>query len=153
MKKGDIVGQRSLINDESTNLSAVAVNDMELCFIPKEEIMNDLQKNPNFSLEMMRNMAENIRDTDNMVIDFAQKSVKQRLANSILFFKETFGEDSDGFLDIVLTREEIASVIGTATESAIRLLSEFKKKKLIDSKGKKLMVLDQSGLEKIVMGF
>ncbi len=153
LKKGDIVGQRSLINNESTNLSAVAVNDMELCFIPKDEIINDLRKNADFSMEMMRTLAENVRDTDNMIIDFAQKSVKQRLANTLLFFQDTFGENADGYLDIVLTREEIASIIGTATESAIRLISEFKKNKLIDTSGKKLKVLDQKGLDKIVNGF
>lgn len=153
LKKGDIVGQRSLINNESTNLSAVAVNDMELCFIPKDEIINDLRKNADFSMEMMRTLAENVRDTDNMIIDFAQKSVKQRLANTLLFFQDTFGENADGYLDIVLTREEIASIIGTATESAIRLISEFKKNKLIDTGGKKLKVLDQKGLDKIVNGF
>ena len=153
LKKGDILGQRSLINNESTNLSAVAVNDMELCFIPKEEIMNDLRKNPNFSIEMMRDMAHKIRETDNMLIDFAQKSVKQRLANTILFLKETFKEDSEGFVDIILTREEIASVIGTATESAIRLLSEFKKKNLIEFSGKKLKITNEKELEKISTGF
>lgn len=153
LKKGDIIGQRSMINNEATNLSAVAVQDMELCFIPKDEIINDLRKNPNFSMEMLRNLAENVRDTDNMVIDFAQKSVKQRLAKSLLFFKHTFGEDSDGYLDIVLTREEIASIIGTATESAIRLVSEFKKNKFIAIQGKKLKVLDEKALDKIVTGF
>jgi len=153
LKKGDILGQRSLINNESTNLSAVAVNDMELCFIPKDEIMNDLRKNPNFSIEMMREMAQKIRETDNMLIDFAQKSVKQRLANTILFLRETFKEDAEGYVDIVLTREEIASVIGTATESAIRLLSEFKKKNLIEFSGKKLKITDEKELEKISTGF
>ena len=153
LKKGDIIGQRSLINDEATNLSAVALQDMELCFIPKAEIINDLAHNANFSMEMLRNLAENVRDTDNMVIDFAQKSVKQRLAKSLLLFKDTFGEDPEGFLELVLTREEIANIIGTATESAIRLISEFKKKKLIETSGKKIKVVDAKGLEKLLSGF
>ena len=153
LKKGDIIGQRSLLNNEATNLSAVALQDMELCFIPKAEIIHDLNKNANFSMEMLRNLAENVRDTDNMVIDFAQKSVKQRLAKSLVLFQNTFGEDTEGYLDLVLTREEIANIIGTATESAIRLISEFKKNKLIETSGKKIKVLDIQALEKLSSGF
>ncbi len=152
LKKGDIIGQRSLINNEATNLSAVALQDMELCFIPKSEIINDLANNADFSMEMLRILAENVRDTDNMVIDFAQKSVKQRLAKSLILFKGTFGEDAEGYIDIVLTREEIANIIGTATESAIRLISEFKKKNFIETSGKKIKLLDQRGLEKLLSG-
>jgi len=153
LKKGDIIGQRSLLNNEATNLSAVALQDMELCFIPKAEIIHDLNKNANFSMEMLRNLAENVRDTDNMVIDFAQKSVKQRLAKSLVLFQNTFGEDTEGYLDLVLTREEMANIIGTATASAIRLLSEFKKKKYIETSGKKIKVLDIQALEKLSSGF
>ena len=54
VEKGQILGQRSLISDERTNLRATALNDMELCFIPKVEIINDLKKNNNFTMDILK---------------------------------------------------------------------------------------------------
>ena len=125
--KGDIIGQRSLVGDESANLSATALNDMEVCFIPKEEIIKDLKANPNFSISMLEQFADDMRKSDNILVDMAQKSVKERLAMALLYLHENFGVDENGMLSLVLSREDYANIVGTATESAIRVLSEFKK--------------------------
>lgn len=153
IKRGDLLGERSLINNEASNLKATAVNDMEVCFIPKEEIVKDLQKNPNFTMDILKNMALSLKNADNVIVDMAQKTVKQRLAATIIYLNERFEKTSEGAIDIHLSREDIANIIGTATESAIRLLSEFKKKKLIELKGKQIYVLDRAGLQHISQGF
>lgn len=142
--KGDLLGQRSLINDEAANLTAVALNDMEVCFIPKSEIIADLQHNSNFSMEILKGMAQNLKEADNFIVDMAQKSVKQRLAETLLYVYTTFGVDDDGYLKIILSREEYANIIGTATESAIRILSQFKKEGLISTLGKRIKIEDVS---------
>ncbi|WP_333909541.1 Crp/Fnr family transcriptional regulator [Tenacibaculum aiptasiae] len=153
IRKGDIIGERSLINDEASNLKAVAVNDMEVCFIPKEEIIKDLQNNSNFSMDMLKKMAASLKNADNVIVDMAQKTVKQRLADTLIFLDSEFEKNEDGSIGILLTREDISNIIGTATESAIRLLSDFKKKKLINLKGKQIFVLNISGLQQISQGF
>lgn len=153
LKKGDILGQRSLINEETTNLSAIAVKDMELCFIPKQEILNDLHNNANFSFELMKQMAIDLKDTDNMIVDMAQKSVKQRLAESLVYIHDNFGVDEEGMLSVVLSREEYSDMVGTATESAIRILSQFKKDGCISVQGKKLKIDNYDELVKISKGF
>lgn len=153
IRKGDIIGERSLINDEVSNLKAVAVNDMEVCFIPKEEIIKDLQNNSNFSMDMLKKMASSLKNADNVIVDMAQKTVKQRLADTLIFLDDKFEKAEDGSIGILLTREDIANIIGTATESAIRLLSEFKKKKLINLKGKQIFVLNIPELQQISQGF
>ena len=153
IKKGDLLGERSLINDEVSNLKAIAVNDMEVCFIPKEEIVRDLEKNPNFTMDILKKMASSLKNADNVIVDMAQKTVKQRLAATILYLDKQFNKNDVGAVDIHLSREDIANIIGTATESAIRLLSEFKKKKLIDLKGKDIFVLNTNGLQQIAQGF
>ncbi|WP_317132390.1 MULTISPECIES: Crp/Fnr family transcriptional regulator [Tenacibaculum] len=153
IRKGDIIGERSLINDEVSNLKAVAVNDMEVCFIPKEEIIKDLQNNSNFSMDMLKKMASSLKNADNVIVDMAQKTVKQRLADTLIFLDSEFEKNEDGSIGILLTREDIANIIGTATESAIRLLSDFKKKKLINLKGKQIFVLNIPGLQQISQGF
>ncbi|WP_233898777.1 Crp/Fnr family transcriptional regulator [Tenacibaculum piscium] len=152
VQKGDLLGERSLITDEASNLKAIAINDMEVCFIPKEEILNNLETNPKFTMDVLKNMASSLKLADNFIVDMAQKTVKQRLATTLLNLEKKFEKNKNGALDILLSREDIANIIGTATESAIRLLSEFKKKKLIDLKGKEVFILNISELEKISKG-
>jgi CRP-like cAMP-binding protein len=151
--KGDLLGERSLISDEASNLKAVALNDMEVCFIPKEEIIKDLSKNPNFTMNVLKDMAQTLKQADNVIVDMAQKTVKQRLAETLLNLHKKFGTSTENTIDIHLSREDIANIIGTATESAIRLLSELKKKKIIEFKGKDISILNSIELDKIAQGF
>ncbi len=147
--RGDIMGQRSLIGDESANLSAVAINDMEVCFIPKSEILDDLQKNNNFSMTMLQKMADELKLSDNIIVDMAQKSVKQRMAEALVQIYETFGTEENEALSVILSREDYANIVGTATESAIRILSQFKKEGLISTKGKQIIIEDVNGLRRV----
>jgi len=79
----------------------------------------------------------------------AQKSVKQRLAEALLYIHNSFGVNKDGILNVVLSREDYASVVGTATESAIRVLSQFKKEGLISTTGKQIKIEDIEGLKRV----
>lgn len=151
--KGDLLGERSLISDEVANLKAIALNDMEVCFIPKEEILKDLSKNPNFSMSVLKDMANSLKQADNVIVDMAQKTVKQRLAETLLNLDIKFGTNEHGAIDVHLSREDIANIIGTATESAIRLLSDLKKKNIIAFKGKDIVIIDKNALETIAQGF
>ncbi|MBT8290882.1 MAG: Crp/Fnr family transcriptional regulator [Muriicola sp.] len=151
--KGEVMGQRSVIAEESTNLSAVAVSDMEVCFIPKEGIVDALHKNPNFTVEVLRHMAHDLREADDVIVNMSQKTVKQRIAEAFLYLRDNFGADADGFLNVTLSREDIANVVGTATESCIRIISEFKKKEYIKTSGKKIGVVDEKKLRDLVDGF
>ncbi len=153
IQKGDILGERSLINNEASNLKAIAINDMEVCFIPKDEIIRDLENNPNFSLDLLRKMANSLKKADDVIVDMAQKTVKQRLAATLLFLEAKFEKNDNGSIKVNLSREDIANIIGTATESAIRLLSEFKKKKMIDLQGKEIVILDVKALKDLSEGF
>lgn len=147
--KGQLLGQRSLISDESSNLQAIALNDMEVCFIPKSEIIADLQKNPKFSFDVLKNMAHDLREADDVIVNMAQKSVKQRLAETLIYINENFGVNPDGTLSVLLSREDYASIVGTATESAIRVLSQFKKEGLISTVGKFIKIENISGLKRV----
>jgi CRP-like cAMP-binding protein len=147
--KGDLLGQRSLIGDESANLSATALSDMEVCFIPKGEIIGNLQNNPSFSMDVMKQMAKGLKESDNIIVDMAQKSVRQRLAETLLYIDKNFGRDDEGFLNVVLSREDYSNIVGTATESAIRVLSQFKKDGLITTSGKQIKVENLKGLQQI----
>jgi CRP-like cAMP-binding protein len=153
VKRGDLIGERSLVSEEVSNLNAIALNDMEVCFIPKEEIIKDLEKNPGFTMDILKTMANSLKKSDNLIVDMAQKSVKQRLAETLLKLDTEFNINKEGAINITLSREDIANIIGTATESAIRLLSDLKKKKIIEFKGKDIVIISKNELEKISQGF
>lgn len=150
VKKGELLGQRSLISEESTNLSAVAVEDMQVCFIPKQEILQFFNENNQFSLNMMKSVCGDLKDADDNMVNLAQKTVKQRLAETLLKLETDFGIHDDGSLKIQLSREEIAGMIGTATESCIRLLSEFNKEGWISLQSKKITITNKKELQRII---
>ncbi|WP_140485756.1 Crp/Fnr family transcriptional regulator [Flavobacterium sp. GSA192] len=148
--KGELLGQRSMISEEPVNLSAVALEDMQVCFIPKNEIMGFFDKNNQFSMNVMRTICGDLKESDDHVVNMAQKTVKQRLAETLLYLQDTFGKNEDDSLKIQLTRDELASMIGTATESCIRLLSDFNKLGLIELKAKKIVLKNIPQLKKMV---
>ena len=149
VKPGELLGQRSMISDEPANLNAVALEDMEVCFIPKKEIMEFFTNNNQFSMNVMKSICGDLKDADDNMVSLAQKSVKERLAQTLNYLEDTFGKNEDGTLKIQLSREELAGMIGTATESCIRLLSEFNKNGLIELVGKKIAILDKTKLKRM----
>ena len=149
VQSGELLGQRSMISNEPANLSAKAVADMEVCFIPKAEILHFFNNNNQFSMNLMQSVCEDLKESENNKIALVQKTVKQRLAETLLQLHDSFGENSDKTLKVQLTREELAGIIGTATESCIRLLSDFNKLNLIELVGKKIMLKDIKALKKM----
>ena len=153
IKDGDVLGYRSVISNETATLTVTALEEMNTCFIPKKEIIELLEKNPKFAMSILRTACSDLKDANMHISSMAQKNVKQRLAETLVFLHETFDTNNEGYIDIILSREEIANIVGTATESAIRILSELKKDKLIDLKGKNIKILDLKALVKITEDF
>lgn len=153
IKRGDLLGQRSVISNDAVNLSAIAVDDMEVCFIPKEEILSAFKNNLNFSVEVIKDICHDLKLADDAIVSMAQKPVKQRLASALIDFKDEFGTDVNGYLNVQLTREEMANTVGTATESLIRMLSDFTKTGLLETEGKKIKVKNEPALKRAAEGF
>lgn len=153
VQRGELIGHRSVLSSSSAHLTVTALEDMEACYIPKEEIYSKFKNNTEFSFNITKSICTDLDNANISITNMAQKSVKERLADSLLFFDKTFGVDSDGYLNILLSREEIANSIGTATESSIRLLSQFKKDKLIELKGKRIKILEKTKLQHITDGY
>ncbi|MFV8269844.1 Crp/Fnr family transcriptional regulator [Flavobacterium sp. GT2N3] len=147
--KGELLGQRSMISDEPVNLSAVALEDMQVCFIPKSEVMGYFDKNNQFSMNVMKTICGDLKEADDNMVNLAQKTVKERLAETLLYLHDTFGKNKDNSLKVQLSRDELGSMIGTATESCIRLLSDFNKLGLIELTGKKIVLKDINALKRM----
>ncbi len=150
---GEVLGLTSLFTMDAAYLSATAVDDMEVCFIPKERIMEAVQGNPEYAMELLHQLAQDVKEADSVIVNMSLKTVKQRMAEAILHVRDTFGEDKDGFLKLKLSRDDIASLVGTATESCIRIISEFKKRGWLRTSGKKIGVADVDELRRVLRGF
>jgi CRP-like cAMP-binding protein len=153
IQRGELIGHRSVLSSSSAHLTVTALEDMEACYIPKEELYDKFKNNTEFSINITKSICSDLDNANISIANMAQKSVKERLADSLLFFEKTFGVDEEGFLNINLSREEIANSIGTATESSIRLLSQLKKEKLIELNGKRIKILDKTKLQHITDGY
>jgi CRP-like cAMP-binding protein len=128
IKKGELIGERSVLSGSTAHLTVTALEDMEACFIPKDEIEKSFRNNTDFSLDITRAICSDLDNANISIANLAQKNVKERLADTLLLFDRTFGVDDEGFLNIKLSREEIANAIGTATHTRILLYLDLKKK-------------------------
>jgi len=149
VKKGDILGYRSLISKEAACSTAKVIEDAVMCFIPSEILFSLVKSNIDFAMEIMQRTAKELGESNKFLVDMAQKNVRERLASVLIMLAETFELDDNKILQINLTREELANIVGTATESVIRLLSEFKQDDLIDLKGRKIIIKNLDELEEI----
>lgn len=149
-KRGDLLGQRSIINEETSNLTATALEDMSICFIPKKEMMEYFTDNNKFSLLVTKDICNHLKDSDKGIANHTHKTVKQRLASVLLKLEELGGTNPESkALNIQLSREDLANMVGTATESCIRLLSDMKKESLIQLSGKNIILVNNSELRNL----
>lgn len=148
-KKGDFIAYRSVLSNEPACTSAKVIEDCQICFIPSEVLIQLSKDNSTFALELLKLACHELGEANSFITDIAQKTVRERLAEILILLVEEFGLDEGKFLKISLTREELANIVGTATESVIRLLSEFKSDKILELNGRKIKILNIKALEKI----
>ena len=150
-KEGDFLGYHALLGEESYSNSATIIKDAKICFIPKEAFLGSMMKNPDFFRRITKQLSHELGIMEEKLIDTSQKSIRERLAFLLLQLANTYGVDGGVHqqIDLILSREEIAGMVGTATESVIRLLSEFNKDGLIELDGKKIKIKDKKGLVRL----
>jgi CRP/FNR family transcriptional regulator len=149
-REGDILGYRALLSGDKYSCSAESIEDAQVCFIPKNDFLNLLSSSGPLSMQIMKLLSEDLKKAEHKITDLAQKPVRERVAEALLFLKETYGLDTDNqTINVVLSREDIANIVGTATETAIRLLSELKHDNIIALNGKKIAIIDHQKLVKV----
>ncbi|CAN5465933.1 Crp/Fnr family transcriptional regulator [soil metagenome] len=149
-KTGDVLGYRAVLSAERYAVTAVALEDSNVCFIPKDQFLKALKGDGNLSLETMKLLSYQLREAELKITHLAQKPVRERLAECLLFLKATYGFDNGTqCIAVQLSREDIANLVGTATETAIRLLSELNRDNVIELSGKKINILNMKELVQI----
>lgn len=145
----DVIAFRSVLSGELACTTAKTLDECTLCYIPQESLFYLIKQNGNFSLALLQLACQELGEANEYITDIAQKTVRERLAEILIHLKEDFGVDDENNLKISLTREELSNIVGTATESVIRLLSEFKNDKILDITGRKIKILNLKVLTKL----
>jgi len=149
---GDILGLRSFFCDRNYTSTAVAIEDSLLCFINRQDFQFLLNKYPQITNSVIASLSNLLDEANIKITSLAQRPVRERLAETLLTLNKIFKPDSPSTAKhsvVTLSRKDIANLVGTATETIIRLLSEFKSDNLISIKGRKITILDLKGLNRI----
>jgi CRP/FNR family transcriptional regulator len=140
-KPGEIVGFRSMFTEEPYKVGAEVLEESNICFISREDFLNLMDTNPVLRNGIIKELSKELADRADFITNMAQKSVRERLAFTMLILIDVFDNEP-----INLSREDLANFVGTATETLIRLLKDFKEEGIIEVRTRKIHVLDRQRL-------
>ena len=144
------IGYRALFAEENHSATAVAIEDSTICTIEKETIYKLLRSNPDLCLSIIKAFATELGFSNNRTVTLTQKHIRGRLAESLIFLKDTYGYEEDGeTIKIYLSREDIANLSNMTTSNAIRTLSTLAQEGTIGIDGRKIKILNLPKLERI----
>jgi CRP-like cAMP-binding protein len=141
LKEGEIVGHRGFGTNYVYGISASALSDAVLCNFPTDVLIEMLHKAPPLMFDFMLFYADQLQKSEANAKRFAQMTVREKVINGLLFIYQKFGQ-SEGLINILLSRKDIADFAGTTTDQVIRVISSLKKEELLLAKGKKLGIPD-----------
>lgn len=149
-KPGDVIGYRALMADTNYSASAIALDDAVICFIPRSQFLELISHNVDFASGLMKLLSNALGEAEERMVQMAYKPVRERLAEALLLLQKTYQQqEGDDNFTISISREDLASIVGTAKETTIRLLSDFKDEQVISTKGSSITILDHEKLYKI----
>lgn len=140
-KNGEIVGHRGFATNYVYDISADALTDTVLCHFPSDDLIEMMHQHPPLMFDFMLFYADQLQKSEANAIRFGKMTVREKVVNGLLFIKKKFGQ-TDGFINIVLSRKDIADFSGTSQEQVIRTISTLKKEGLLVAKGKNLGIPD-----------
>lgn len=148
--EGDFLGYIPLLENTGYKESAEAIEESELAVIPKEDFEELVDNSPEISRQFIQLLAKNITEKENQLLGLAYNSLRKKVANALMAIYRKYNGSGNKSFSIDISRENLASIAGTATESLIRTLSDFKSEKLIDIRDGGITVLNESKLEKMI---
>lgn len=145
-KEGEFFGEKALISDSDYSQFAQAMEDVRLQVIPRQVFNDLLHQNREVSGQFIKMLAQSLIEKEQTLVDMAYDTVRKRTANALIKLHETYGNDGEQS-EFQISRADLASLVGTATESVIRILSEFKKDGILEIKGGTIKVLNVGELK------
>ena len=143
--EGDFLGYTALLEGGQYKESVAAMEDSELLLIPKKDFDLLLNNNREIAVTFIRMLAKNVVNKEQLLLGLAYNSLRRRVAEAILHYKKKFGSNNNNFI-INISRHELANIAGTATESLIRTLTDFRDEKIIDIVEGNIIIINESKL-------
>lgn len=149
-KAGDFLSYVALLENTPHTEGAEALEDAEISLIPKADFLKLVYSNAEVSHKFIRMLSHNLKEKEERLLALAYNNVRQRVAEALLQLQLKYQENPKEKFSISFSREDLANMVGTATESLIRTLSDFKDEGAIEVHGSNISIKDSSRLERIV---
>lgn len=147
---GDFFGYSALLEERAYADSAEALEDTELCFIPKPDFFSLLYRNRDIANRFIKMLSNDLKEKEERLLHLAYDSVRKRVAEALLtLMNASNGSPKGSEIGFSIAREDLASMVGTAPETVIRTLSDFKDEKLISIQSGKISIMDASRLKNL----
>lgn len=146
-KEGDFFGYIALLEEKQFNETAEALEDSEVLLIPKDDFYSLVYSNNHVMKKFIKMLSDNIVEKESMLVNLAYSSVRKRVANALVVLSDRYNDGSNARFNISFSREDLANIVGTATESLIRTLSDFKDEKYLEVKGSNITILNYDKLK------
>jgi CRP-like cAMP-binding protein len=148
-REGDLLGYRAMFSEENYPVGAAALEECSVCFIPRDSFYKILKSAPDLYERLLRQACRELAVMTGKVTNLAQKTVRERAAIGLLHLRDIYSDEHGDPVTLNLTREDLANIVGTATETLIRLLHVLKDENVIESKGRKITIIDVEALQDI----
>lgn len=146
---GEFLGYVALLTDAPYEVSGAVLEDAEICVIPKDDFIGLVHRNHDVSMRFIKMLSNNLADKEKQLIELAYNSVRQRVAEALLQLSAKYGKDGEERFSMSISRNDLASLVGTATESLIRTLSDLKDEGLVSIKGSLVVIEDEKALKRV----
>ncbi len=144
------IGYRALFAEENYMATALAIEDSTICVINKESLFEVLKTNSELSFSIIKSFATELGFSNSRTVTLTQKHIRGRLAESLIFLKDTYGLEPDNkTIKVYLSREDVANLSNMTTSNAIRTLSNFSAENIVAVDGRKIKIIDLERLESI----
>ena len=145
--EGEFLGYNALLRGAPYHESAMTIEDTEISFIPKSDFSLLLHSNRDFSARFIKMLANNVDEKEEQLLNLAYNSIRKRVADALVSLHDSY--EADGQSEISILREDLAAMVGTAKESVIRTISDFRKEGLINVEGGVITIVDKKSLERL----
>ena len=150
--EGEFVGHMGLLENGRAMETAEAMEECEVALVPQEDLLALLYKDRDVSIRFIKMLAHDVKEKEQHLLQLAYASVRQRVAQALLRVHDRFADKEADDLGVRISREDLASIVGTATESLIRCLTDLKSEGLIDTQGRDIHIVNKARLEKLANG-
>jgi CRP-like cAMP-binding protein len=152
-RKGDFFGHLSMFDQPEYHETAIAMENTNLSLIPRAEFISLIRRSKELSERYIEHLSQLLRTKENRLLQLAYAPVRERVADALLQYVAPLREEKKKGSSATISREDLASIVGTTKESLVRMLSEFKREGLIRSEGREIVIMDEPKLKRTAIGF